>query len=98
MKNQGGRPSKGLTEAVTVRLTSEERWMVDTLRDQFRCSLNDAFRVCVRRGYSRVAPSQEIDGPVLDPNWRPAPLPGFTGGPTSGQITGQTSIDMEADQ
>lgn len=87
-----GRPVKGLTERVLLRLTDEEKWMAQSLADEFDCSLNDALRVCVRRGFARTEPGGDIDAPVLDPNWTPRDTLPRKSVPA---IEGQESIPMD---
>ncbi|MBW5252037.1 hypothetical protein JGS39_24060 [Streptomyces sp. P01-B04] len=86
-----GRPAKGLTERILLRLSDEERWMAESLATELQCSLNDALRICVRRGYGKVGPSREVDGPVLEPDFKPAPLTSVP------KIQGQTAIDIDED-
>jgi hypothetical protein len=91
-----GRPTKGLTKKLLVRMSDEEDWMVRALAEQLNVSLNDAVRVSIRRGWARVpGPADAIvDGPVLDPNWTPRDhLP-----PSVQPIDGQTSIDIEGNE
>lgn len=78
-----GRPSKNLPHSFNLRINDEERTLVKMVAAELDCSLNDAIRVCIRRGYADVSPSPVTDGPVLDPNYNPrdhyapvTPVPG----------------------